>query len=103
MPDKIVTFAKQDLNGYTRCVVACAGYSLASFHFVPTTSVTTVVWTIKRSNDGINWAALETAQTLGPATGVTSTIAVGTAYLCAEVTTLEGATDYGDIIACLKE
>lgn len=103
MADKVVTFAKQDLNGYTRCVVPCAGYSSATFQFVPTTGVSTVVWTLKRSNDGINWAALATAQTLGPSSSISSVLSIGTAYLCAEVTTLEGSTDYGDIIVCLKE
>lgn len=110
MADKILTFSKVDLNGNSRRVVPCLGYSTATFQFVPTTSVSTVVWTIKRSNDGINWVALDDSQlpasaskTLGPAAGITTTIAIDTAYLCAEITTPEVATDFGDIIACLKE
>lgn len=66
----------------------------------------TAVLTVKRSNDGTNFVALESATTIGAGGGMTAAFSVsGFAYLRVDVTTAEGSStdELAQITVCLKD
>lgn len=62
----------------------------------------TAVITLKRSNDGHNWFALSSPQTIGPGNGMSDPIDLDFAHLRAEVTTMEGSALEADVVLCAK-
>lgn len=63
----------------------------------------TAVLTVKRSNDGKTFHALESAVTLGPGDAMSAAFSVaGFAFLRVDVTTAEGSAEYIDVTVCLK-
>lgn len=66
----------------------------------------TAVLTVKRSNDGANFVALESATTISAGGGMTAAFSVsGFAYLRVDVTTAEGsaADEFAQITVCMKD
>lgn len=62
----------------------------------------TAVITLKRSNDGRNWYALSSPQTIGPGSGMSDPVDLDFAFLSAEVTTAEGSALEADVVLCAK-
>lgn len=66
----------------------------------------TAVMTLKRSNDGKTFVALETPTTISAGGGMTSQFSVaGFAYLRVDVTTAEGSSDdeWAIVTVCMKD
>lgn len=99
---KVQGHQRVDLNALSRVIADATDYTTVEVQYAPTTPASTVVVTIKKSNDGLRWVALSTPTTIAAAGGMTGPLAIDAAYVCAEVTTKEGAAAYGDITFCLK-
>ncbi len=67
---------------------------------VAVTTWATAILTLERSCDGVNWFALETAQTLGTGSDLSNTIdCAAIAFVRAKVTTPEGSQKFAVITA----
>lgn len=78
-------------------------YSTCSVQVIAQETWATAVLTLGRSNSGKNYRTLETPETLGPGSDMSSTIdCTGFGYLHVKCTTVEGSDKYADVFVLGK-
>lgn len=100
--DPVINPSGFDLNGDTASYVKWDVRPLATVtvQAVAVTTWATATFAIERSLDGFNWFALESADTLGPASDISTTIdCTGFAFLRARLSVAEGSQKFAIITA----
>lgn len=84
-------------------VIPVQKYAAVTVHAEPVGTWATAIITIRRSNDGVNGYALESATTLGPGAAMSPAIDTGAFnYLLCVLTTKENSSQFANLTAVCK-